>query len=161
MPSIPGGLSWDPQDRLQSTDHQGGGVTYYVYDSAGLRVRKVHRGQAATSSKERFYLGPWETYRETSDLQGTPTLDLERETLHVHDPAAAACLLETKTVENAAPLQNPTTHHRYQHQNHLGTAAVELSEDAEVISYEEFHPYGSSAYRAANAPIDVCLERCR
>ena len=46
MPSIPGGLSWDTQDRLQSTDHQGGGVTYYVYDSAGLRVRKVHRGQA-------------------------------------------------------------------------------------------------------------------
>ncbi|MCB9701064.1 MAG: SUMF1/EgtB/PvdO family nonheme iron enzyme [Myxococcales bacterium] len=90
MPSIPGGLSWDPQDRLQSTDHQGGGVTYYVYDSAGLRVRKVHRGQAATTSKERFYLGPWETYRETSDLLGTPTLDLERETLHVHDPAAAA-----------------------------------------------------------------------
>ncbi|MCB9568812.1 MAG: hypothetical protein H6710_16615 [Myxococcales bacterium] len=49
MPSIPGGLSWDTQDRLQSTDHQGGGVTYYVYDSAGLRVRKVHLNQAATS----------------------------------------------------------------------------------------------------------------
>ncbi len=42
MPSIPGGLTWDPQDRLQKTDHQGGGITYYVYDSAGMRVRKVH-----------------------------------------------------------------------------------------------------------------------
>ena len=142
MPSIPGGLTWDPQDRLQKTDHQGGGVTYYVYDSAGMRVRKVHRNQAATTSKERYYLGPWETYRETTDLQGTPTLDLERETLHVHTPAGAVVLLETKTVENATALQNPTTHHRYQHSNHLGTATLELSEDAEVITYEEYHPNG-------------------
>ena len=161
MPSIPGGLTWDPQDRLQKTDHQGGGVTYYVYDSAGMRVRKVHLNQAATTSKERYYLGPWETYRETTDLQGTPTLDQERETLHVHTPAGAVVLLETKTVENATALQNPTTHHRYQHSNHLGTATLELSEDAEVITYEEYHPYGTSSYRAANAAIDVSPKRYR
>ncbi|HRI07001.1 MAG TPA: RHS repeat-associated core domain-containing protein [Nannocystaceae bacterium] len=161
MPSIPGGLTWDPQDRLQKTDHQGGGVTYYVYDSAGMRVRKVHLNQAATTAKERYYLGPWETYRETTDLQGTPTLDLERETLHVDTPAGAVVLLETKTVENATALQNPTTHHRYQHQNHLGTATLELSEDAEVITYEEYHPYGTSSYRAANAAIDVSPKRYR
>ena len=161
MPSIPGGLTWDPQDRLQKTDHQGGGVTYYVYDSAGMRVRKVHLNQAATTSKERYYLGPWETYRETTDLQGTPTLDQERETLHVHTPAGAVVLLETKTVENATALQNPTTHHRYQHSNHLGTATLELSEDAEVITYEEYHPYGTSSYRAANAALDVSPKRYR
>ncbi|MEZ4385920.1 MAG: hypothetical protein R3A79_31665, partial [Nannocystaceae bacterium] len=102
MPSIPGGLTWDPQDRLQKTDHQGGGITYYVYDSSGIRARKVHVNQAGTMSKERLYLGPWETYRETTDLLGTPTLDLERETLHVQTEAGDACLLETKTVENAA-----------------------------------------------------------
>ncbi len=36
-----------------------------------MRVRKVHLNQAATTSKERYYLGPWETYRETTDLQGS------------------------------------------------------------------------------------------
>ncbi|HGG57657.1 MAG TPA: hypothetical protein ENK31_07670 [Nannocystis exedens] len=134
MNSIPGGLSWDPQDRLQKTGHLGGGNVFYVYDSAGMRVRKVHVNQAGTTRKERFYLGPWETYRETKDLLGTPTLDLERETLHVQDTAGAACLIETKTTENASVIPNPTSHLRYQHTNHLGTATLELSATAEIIS---------------------------
>jgi len=159
--SIPGGLTWDPQDRLQQTGHLGGGDVYYVYDSAGMRVRKVHVNQAGTASKERFYLGPWETYRETTDLLGTPTLDLERETLHVQDTVGAACLIETKTVENALVIANPTSHLRYQHSNHLGTATLELTGAAEVISYEEYHPYGTSAYRAANSSVDVSPKRYR
>jgi RHS repeat-associated protein len=161
MPTIPGGLTWDPQDRLIKTDHQGGGVTYYVYDSAGQRVRKVHLNQAATISTERYYLGPWETYKKTTDLQGTPTLDTERETLHVHTPAGADCLIETKTVEDETPLGTPTPLLRYQHHNHLGTATLELSEDAEVITYEEYHPYGTSAYRAANSAIEASPKRYR
>ena len=48
-----------------------GGAGGLLYDSAGMRVRKVHLNQAATTSKERYYLGPWETYRETTDLQGS------------------------------------------------------------------------------------------
>jgi RHS repeat-associated protein len=161
MPTIPGGLTWDPQDRLIKTDHQGGGVTYYVYDSAGQRVRKVHLNQAATISTERYYLGPWETYKKTTDLQGTPTLDTERETLHVHTPAGADCLIETKTVEDETPLGTPTPLLRYQHHNHLGTATLELSQDAEVITYEEYHPYGTSAYRAANSAIEASPKRYR
>lgn len=159
--SIPGGLTWDPQDRLQQSGHLGGGDVYYVYDSAGMRARKVWVNQGGTASKERFYLGPWETYRETTDLQGTPTLDLERETLHVDDAAGAACLIETKTVANGAVVVNPTSHLRYQHTNHLGTATLELTGAAEVISYEEYHPYGTSAYRAANSSVDVSAKRYR
>ncbi|HHM13107.1 MAG TPA: hypothetical protein ENJ16_06105, partial [Planctomycetaceae bacterium] len=161
MNSIPGGLSWDPQDRLQKTGHLGGGDVFYVYDSAGMRVRKVHINQTGTTRKERFYLGPWETYRETKDLLGTPTLDLERETLHVQNTAGAACLIETKTVENASVIANPTSHLRYQHTNHLGTATLELSATAEIISYEEYHPYGTSSYRAANSSTDVSPKRYR
>ena len=36
---------------------------------------------------------------------------------------------------------------RYQYSNHLGSACLELDDAAEIISYEEFHPYGTSAYR--------------
>jgi RHS repeat-associated protein len=161
MPSIPGGLTWDPQDRLIETDLVGGGVVYYVYDSAGMRVRKVWVNQSGTTSKERYYLGAWETYRETTDLLGTPTLDLERETLHVDDAAGAACLIETKTVESATPIGSPVSILRYQHHNHLGTATLELTGDAEVISYEEYHPYGTNAYRAANGAVDVSPKRYR
>jgi RHS repeat-associated protein len=124
-------------------------------------VRKVHLNQAATIATERYYLGPWETYKKTTDLQGTPTLDTERETLHVHTPAGADCLIETKTVEDETPLGSPTPLLRYQHHNHLGTATLELSQDAEVITYEEYHPYGTSAYRAANSVIEASPKRYR
>jgi hypothetical protein len=35
---------------------------------------------------------------------------------------------------------------RYQLDNHLGSAALEADGQAQVITYEEYHPYGSTAY---------------
>jgi len=55
MSAIPGGLTWDEDDRLQKTDDVGGGITYYVYDGAGQRVRKVHLNDAETTRKQRLY----------------------------------------------------------------------------------------------------------
>ncbi|HMX08987.1 MAG TPA: hypothetical protein PKA87_15740, partial [Microthrixaceae bacterium] len=91
MPHIPGGLTWDHDDRLQKTDHGGGGITYFVYDGAGQRVRKVHVNYAGTTSQQRLYLGSWETYREHVNIGTTGDLDLERETLHVHDDHGRVC----------------------------------------------------------------------
>ena len=158
---IPGGLTWDHDDRLQVSGHLGGGTTYYVYDGAGQRVRKVHVNQAGTTSKQRLYFGAWELYREHKNLNNTPVLDLERETLHVHDDHGRVCLIETKTVEDEDPIANPANISRYQFSNHLGTANLELDDNADVITYEEFHPYGTSSYRAANSAIDVSPKRYR
>ena len=33
---------------------------------------------------------------------------------------------------------------RFQHGDHLGSAVLELDAAAQVISYEEYHPYGSA-----------------
>ncbi len=150
------GMFWDEDDRLARTEHGGGGTTYYVYDSAGQRVRKVSVNQNGTQSKERLYFGAWETYRER---QGQ-ALDHERETLHVADGTRRMCLIETKTVENGQTVQAANIA-RYQYDNHLGTATLELGGNADVISYEEFHPYGTSSYRAANGAIDVSAKRYR
>ena len=37
---------------------------------------------------------------------------------------------------------------RYQLGNHLGSASLELDRDGAVISYEEYHPYGTTAFQA-------------
>ncbi|WP_434422040.1 SpvB/TcaC N-terminal domain-containing protein [Nannocystis pusilla] len=161
MAQIPGGLTWDDDDRLQSTSHVGGGTVYYVYDGAGQRVRKVTVNQSGTTSKQRLYFGSWETYREHKNINTTNDLDLERETLHVHDDHGRVCLIETKTVDAGAPVVTPANIARYQYSNHLGTANLELNDGAEVISYEEFHPYGTSSYRAANSAIEVSAKRYR
>ncbi|MCI5136959.1 MAG: RHS repeat-associated core domain-containing protein, partial [Candidatus Electrothrix sp. AR1] len=72
----------------------------------------------------------------------------ERQTLHVMDDKQRIALVETKTVgpaENGDPLHRPLV--RYQLGNHLGSASLELDSNAALISYEEYHPYGTTAFQ--------------
>jgi RHS repeat-associated protein len=50
---------------------------------------------------------------------------------------------------------------RYQYGNHLGSVALELDEAAQIISYEEFHPYGTSAFRLMKAGTEAAPRRYR
>lgn len=153
MTSMPhlSAVVWNYADQMRSADLGGGGTAYFVYDGAGQRVRKVRENVSGTQTYERIYLGAYELYRERT----SGAVQLERETLHVADDGGRMCDVETRTVESGSPVASPTTHHRYQYSNHLGSASLELTQTAEVISYEEYHPYGTSAYRAVNSSVDV------
>ncbi|MBL0136314.1 MAG: hypothetical protein IPP79_21240 [Chitinophagaceae bacterium] len=50
---------------------------------------------------------------------------------------------------------------RYQLHNHLGSSSIELNEVAFVISYEEYHPFGTTAYQTKNASIKSASKRYR
>ncbi len=169
MPHLPL-MQWDFKDRLQASSKQvvnNGGtpeITYYVYDAGGQRVRKVTERQAVegatpTRMKERLYLGGFEIYREYAGDGVTVTL--ERETLHIMDDKQRISLVETKTVdvEDGSGLLTPVI--RYQLGNHLGSASLELDGDGAVISYEEYHPYGTTAYQAGRSVAEVSLKRYR
>ena len=67
----------------------------------------------------------------------------------------------SKTVEDGDPVTTPANISRYQYGNHLGSVGMELDETGQLISYEEFHPYGTTAYRAANSAVDVSPSRYR
>ena len=78
------------------------------------------------------------------------TVTLERETLHVMVEKQRVALIETRTrLQGADPAPRQLV--RFQLGNHLGSAALELDDKAQVISYEEYHPYGSTAYQAARS----------
>jgi len=51
--------------------------------------------------------------------------------------------------------------YRYQLGNHLGSSMLEVDETGLVISYEEYTPYGASAYQAARSGVDVSARRYR
>ena len=150
-------VDWDHADRMRSADLGGGGTVHFLYDASGQRVRKVRQNQAGTSSWERIYIGSYELYRE----RVLGELRLERETLHIADDTGRICLVETKTIDDAMPVVMPANTSRYQYGNHLGSVGMELDETAQLISYEEFHPYGTTAYRAANSAVDVSASRYR
>jgi RHS repeat-associated protein len=50
---------------------------------------------------------------------------------------------------------------RYQYGNHLGSSSLELDHEAQVISYEEYFPYGSTSYQAVRPNVEVARKRYR
>lgn len=141
-------LQWDENDALQASAKQviGGGtpeITYYVYDAEGQRVRKVTDRPDGTRKNERMYLGSFEIYREYA-ADGI-TVTLERQTLHVTDDQRRIALVETRTVGTDP---SPAQLVRYQLSNHLQSATLELDDSGQIISYEEYYPYGSTSYQA-------------
>ncbi|MNS87522.1 hypothetical protein D3C72_1214690 [compost metagenome] len=71
-------------------------------------------------------------------------------------------MLENRTYGAAADDNNTAaTLTRYIYSNHLQSASLELDEDAEIISYEEYHPYGTTSYQAVNASINAVAKRYR
>ncbi|CAN98730.1 Rhs family protein [Sorangium cellulosum So ce56] len=153
MPHITA-LTWDENDQVRSTDLDGGGDVYYDYDAAGQRVRKVweHNGLV----DERIYLGGYEVYRR----RNSSGLVLERQTLHVMDGARRVAMVETKTVDTSGPF-TVTPRARYQLDNHLGSASLEVDGAGLVIGYEEYHPFGTTAYWSAASGIEVSQRRYR
>jgi len=152
-------MEWDFADQLRQVDLGGGGAGCYVYNAMGQRVRKVIERHNGTRQKERLYLGGFEVYREYSGDGSTVTL--ERETLHVMDDKRRIALVETKTIDNQSPVPNPQPLFRYQFSNHLGSAALELDDAGQIISYEEYYPYGSTSYQAGRNAAEVSLKRYR
>ncbi len=137
-------MQWDHLDQLAATSRSVDGtqpVTYYVYDSAGQRVRKVTE-TAGRRKDERIYLDGFEVYRKY-DASGT-TETLRRETLHVMDDKQRIAMVERRTngTEGDARLI------RFQLNNHLGSACIELDQEAKLISYEEYFPFGATSYQS-------------
>ncbi|MBK8717516.1 MAG: toxin [Deltaproteobacteria bacterium] len=152
-------MAWDHADRLQHCDLGGGGEVWFVYDASGARVRKVQRNASGSRVRERVYLGEFELYRERAANDVAP--ELERQTLHVGDGTRRLCLVETLTVDDGEPVAAPVSVPRFQHGNHLDSASLELDGDAAVISYEEFHPFGTTSYAANDGAVEVSAKRYR
>ncbi len=142
-------MHWDYRDQLRQADLGGGGTAYYVYDAGGQRVRKVWE-KSAHLVEERIYLGGFEIFRRR---QGGERL--ERETLHIMDGQQRIALVETRTVDTAGDDPAPPQLVRYQLGNHLGSASLELDIHAQIISYEEYTPYGSTSYQAVRSQTEI------
>ena len=153
-------MRWDFKDQLQATSTQvvnNGGTpvtTYYVYNSSGQRMLKFTQsaaagGQAGVVSSARIYLGNYEVYRDY-------TSDTTIQTVHIMDDKRRVAMVETETSATS-----PVSVTRYQFNNHLGSAILELDDNAKIISYEEYYPYGSTSYQAANSTIEVSSKRYR
>jgi RHS repeat-associated protein len=157
-------IDWDFRSLLQRTSRQvvdgpSPEATYYVCSTNGARSRKVTLRQNGTRKNERIYLGGFELYREYAG-DGT-TINLERETLHVTDDRHRIAVVDTQTIVNGSPVSTPSPLQRYQLANLVDSATVELDDSAALISYEEYTPYGMTAYQGGRTAAELSLKRYR
>ena len=137
-------MVWDYLDQLHSAGN-GTFTSYYNYDAEGNRSRKVVIKN--NIREERYYVGNYEAYKKyTNDV-----LDYERNTINIADDEKVFVRIETKTGESSVI--------RYQYDNHLGSACLELDDTGQIISYEEYHPFGTTSYRSGRNETEVSLKR--
>ncbi|WP_421921236.1 SpvB/TcaC N-terminal domain-containing protein [Marinifilum sp.] len=147
-------MHWDYNDWLTQVDlDTSGNKAYYVYNAAGERVRKVVIKD--NIHEERFYFGDFEIYHKF--VSGS--LVTERTTVNISDDKKKIATAETLTIDQGSLTVNPVAVIRYQYDNHLGSASLELDESADIISYEEYHPFGTTSYRSGRSETETSQKR--
>jgi RHS repeat-associated protein len=160
-------LHWDDRDMIRQIDLGGGGIAYYQYDSGKQRTRKRIENQNNLGGYwERIYLGGYELYRRYNGNGKTVVEEIE--THHLSDADQRVLIVDD--VITASDVAHPRpdgqsvakqTLFRYQYTNHLGSACIETDDSASLISYEEYHPYGTSAFRSLKSNVEAPSSRYR
>ncbi|HLG55465.1 MAG TPA: SpvB/TcaC N-terminal domain-containing protein [Vicinamibacterales bacterium] len=159
-------LRWDWNDMIRSIDLGGGGRAWYQYGADKQRCRKrLVRNPAVngTIQEDRIYLGGYERYRRYTGDPNDPVEEIESHHL-VEGDQRVLLVDDVLKARNPRPDGVPVrtqTLWRYQYANHLVSVGLELDDQARVISYEEFHPYGTTAYRATSVAVEAPAKRYR
>ena len=145
----------------RSADGEPDDAEYYVHGGDGLRVRRISERRVAGGVEitERLYLDGCEIHR----VRRSGGLLLQRLTSHLSDGTGRVALIHRWTVDAHARETDAVDAVKihYQLNNHLGTSVLELDADAEVIAYEEYFPFGGTAFLAGDRMRDVEMREYR
>ncbi|MCF8449456.1 MAG: FG-GAP-like repeat-containing protein [Taibaiella sp.] len=150
-------MEYNHLNRLEKVELTATTTAYYQYDSNGQRVRKVLQNTTASQNHIRKYIGGWEVYQKID--ASTNTVIWERETLHIYDQDKRIALIDTPTFDTLSTGEVQLL--RYQYSNNISTASLELDDNAAVITYEEYYPYGNTSYQGGRNAAECSLKRYR
>jgi RHS repeat-associated protein len=161
-------LRWDWNDMIHTVDLGGGGRAWYQYGAGNQRCRKrIDAQHNMTGYWERVYLPGFELYRRYSGAgPGAPVEEIE--THHLFEREQRVLLVDDVITAGDANHPRPDgvaiegqIIFRYQYSNLLGSACLELDHTTEIVSYEEYQPYGSTAYHAVESVLEAPPRRYR
>jgi len=152
-------MEWNFKEELVASSKQNVGgstipeITYYQYDSNGKRLRKITENDSNNTppvkKNQRIYIEGYEFYENFSGGHSTETLSLI-------DQGQRFVMMESSTDPN---ILSPIT--RYIHPNHQSSCTLETDEIGDIITYEEYHPFGTTSYQATNTDIKASAKRYR
>lgn len=141
-------MGWDCQDRLIYISNGEPVKAYYGYDADGNRTRKVVVKNNGSLREEYYYIGGYECYKSFTNEKEDSSK--KRETVNISDDQKVFVRIESRNDKSVT---------RYQYDNHLGSSCLELDENASIISYEEYYPFGATSYRSGKNETEVSSKR--
>jgi RHS repeat-associated protein len=137
---------------------------YYVYDGSGKRIRKITRkvvdvNNGIVELSEKTYLDGCEIKKIT---RGGVEI-LKRTTTRINDGVSDVCMIhswKTDVHQRETDIVTDKKIH-YQLKNHLGSTALELDTDGNVITYEEYFPFGETSFIAGSNRKEIELKEYR
>ncbi|MDO7899430.1 RHS repeat domain-containing protein [Pseudomonas citrulli] len=151
-------MTWDLRNQLREVrpvEREGDedDRELYLYGGDGMRRRKVRSTQTNARSliSEVRYLPGLEI--RTRDGTG--------EILQVICVQAGRSAMQVLHWETAPPAGIYNDQYRYNLTDHLGSSSLELDSEAEVISQETYHPYGSTAWFAGRSEVEATYKTVR
>ncbi|MBA1376250.1 RHS repeat-associated core domain-containing protein [Pseudomonas brassicacearum] len=145
-------LAWDLRNQLRQATQlarEDGPADQerYGYDGGNRRVRKitVRQARAITHTAEVRYLPGLELRTDTAT----------GEVLEVVTASAGRARVRALRWLAGRPQDIPNDQLRYQLDDHLGGAVLELDHTAAIMSQEGYYPYGGTAWRAARSATEA------
>jgi RHS repeat-associated protein len=164
-------LTWNYRNNIASADvilrdGSSSDSEYYVYDSNGTRIRKVSERKVSstvTEREEKIYLGNFEIKRIKRISGTTESTILDRQSIHVMDGETRVAIINLwlKDDNKREIDQIGIRKCRYHHSNHLGSTSMETDEEASIISYEEYFPFGGTSIIAGKSEREVNIKEYR
>lgn len=143
-------LEWNLRNQLTSVklvqrEDSRDDIERYDYDSGGQRVRKLQTTHAASVI-------------HTQEVRYLPGLEIRtrnNERLEVITLQAGRCNVRYLHWTTGLPAGIADNQWRYSLDDHLGSSAMELDDQALLISQESYLPYGGTAWAASRSAVEA------
>ncbi|ABO49533.1 YD repeat protein [Desulforamulus reducens MI-1] len=163
-------INWSYRNNLSRVDvilreNNSSDSEYFIYDSSGQRVRKVSERKCGSlrEIEEKLYLGNFEIKRIKKKSDHLESQILDRQSLHIMDGKSRIAITDIwlKDDLNRETEKTMERKFRYQLNNNLGSACLEVDEKVNIISCEEYFPYGGTSFIAGRDKREVKLKEYR
>lgn len=155
--ALPGvaALQWNPRNQLQRVvlirrESGADDDEWHAYDAAGNRVRKLASAEGASRSRR-------------SEVRYLPGLELHSNSATGEQRQVIVAGEGARVLHWAAgrPEGIPEGQIRYQFADHLGSVALEVDEQAGVLTQETCYPFGGTALWAGNSELSASYKSRR
>ncbi|WP_118985531.1 RHS repeat protein [Photorhabdus sp. CRCIA-P01] len=149
-------LIWTPRGELKQVNSAAGNE-WYRYDSNGIRQLKVNEQQTQNIEPQQrvIYLPGLElrtTQRDTTTTEYLQVITLGK---------AGRAQVRVLHWENGKPEDINNNQLRYSYDNLIGSSQLELDSEGQIISEEEYYPFGGTALWAARNQTEASYKTIR